>query len=320
MLRTQYILVALLCGTLLWRWLSFSEVPQDAGDGLEHFFIAQNVWTNPLALLNHWGKPLFTLLAAPWAYFGYTAFVVFNILVYFSTLWVAYLISEKLAFKSHLILLFPLGLLTSMDYTANILGGMTEVLFGFLVLLSGLLILQKRLFWFAILISLAPFVRSEGQILLPLAILVLAYHKQWRALPFLLFGFLVYAVIGFFALGDFWWYFTQNPYRGAEEIYGSGSWTHYFDYWYVHLGVFGLLIFFVALSFFIVEIIRKKIKERRTLLILYFGDLFRDSVDACLFVGQWQKRCFRSNQISHSWMAGSIVGQSHCDRIKFSKP
>ena len=274
MLKIQYVAVSLLCALTLTRWLLLSEVPQDTGDGLAHFFIAQSVWTNPLALLNHWGKPLFTLLAAPWAYFGYTVFILFNVLVYLSTLWVGYLISKKLAFKSQLILLFPLGLLTSMDYTANILGGMTEVLFGFLVLFSGLLLLQKRWTWFAILISLAPFARSEGQILLPLAILVLAYHRQWKALPFLLFGFLVYAVIGYFNLGDFWWYFTQNPYRGAEEIYGSGSWTHYFDYWYVHLGLFGLLLLLASLPIFLVDLIRRKNYKNRTLLILYFGAIY----------------------------------------------
>jgi len=273
-LKTQYILVSLLCGLTLLRWLWLSEVPQDTGDGLAHFFIAQSVWTNPLALLNHWGKPLFTLLAAPWAALGYTAFVIFNVVVYLCTLWIAFLISGQLAFKSRFMLLFPLGLLTSLDYTSNILGGMTEVLFGCMVLLSGLLILQKRWVWFALLISLAPFARSEGQLLLPLAALILAYYKQWKALPFLLVGFFVYAVLGALAFGDFWWYFTQNPYRGAEDIYGHGTWMHYFDYWYVHLGVFGLLMFLAALPVFIFDIIRRKNKERSTLLILYFSAIY----------------------------------------------
>jgi hypothetical protein len=273
-IKNQYILVCVLCAFVLVRWLWLSEVPQDTGDGLAHFFIAQHVWENPSDLLNHWGKPVFTLLAAPWAYFGFFAFVLFNVVVYLATTYVGFLIGKKLAFKSYLILLFPIGLLTSMDYAANILGGMTEVLFGFMVLLSGLLILHKRWLWFALLISFAPFARSEGQLLLPLAFFVLSYYRAWKALPFLLVGFVLYAFIGFIAIGDFWWYFNNNPYQGAETIYGRGSWLHYADYWFVHLGFLGLVLFLVALVFFVINLMRKTLTHDRTLLILYFGIVY----------------------------------------------
>lgn len=274
MLKNQYILVSLLCGITLTCWLWLSEVPQDTGDGLAHFFIAQHVWESPNYLLNHWGKPLFTLLAAPWAYFGYTTFVLFTILVYLSTLLVGYLITTQLAIKSRLILIFPMGLLTSLDYTANILGGMTEVFFGFIVVLSGLWLLQKRWIFFALLISFAPFARSEGQFLLPLALLILTYYRAWKAMPFLLTGFIVYAIAGGFAFNDYWWYFNQNPYRGAEEIYGQGSWSHYFDYWFVHLGLFGLTLLLLALLVFFVNLVRRKNDENRTVLLLYFGTIY----------------------------------------------
>lgn len=283
MLLRQYFLVSLLCCVALLRYFYLSEVPLDSGDGLAHFFIAQHVWQNPAELLNHWGKPLFTLFAAPFAYFGYKTYVCFNVLIYCSTLYVAFLVSKKLKFQSSLLLIYPLGLLTSLDYTGNILGGMTEVFFGFLVLLSCLLLIQKRWIWFAVLVSFLPFSRSEGQIMIPLALLVLVYFKAWKAIPFLFFGFLMYACVGFFALGEFWWYFTQNPYTGASEIYGHGSWMHYINFWYVHLGVFGLALLILVLPSFFYVIAHKKIDSSRILAfcylgVIYFGILFTHMV------------------------------------------
>ena len=283
MLLRQYFLVSLLCCVALIRYFYLSEVPFDSGDGLAHFFIAQHVWQNPAELLNHWGKPLFTLFATPFAFFGYTAYIFFNVLIYCSTLYVAYLLSKKLKFQNALLLIYPLALLTSLDYTGNILGGMTEVFFGFLVLLSCLLLIQKRLICFAILVSFLPFSRSEGQIMIPLALLILVYFKVWKAIPFLFFGFLIYALVGFFALGEFWWYFTENPYTGASQIYGHGSWMHYINFWYVHLGVFGLALLILVLPSFFYVIARKKINGARMLAFcylsaIYFGILFTHMV------------------------------------------
>lgn len=267
----QYLIVASLCCLVLVRFQALSEVPIDSGDGLAHFYIAQHVWKNPIELLNHWGKPLFTLLSSPWAYFGYAAYVAFNVVIYAATLLTAFFIGKRLKFQSSLILIFPIALLTSMDYTGNILGGMTEVLFGFLVLLSALFILQKRWIWFALLISIAPFSRSEGQILIPLAAIILLICKQWKVLPFLFTGFLVYATIGHFALGDFWWYFNQNPYTGAEEIYGHGTWMHYINYWYIHLGFIGLTMLIFGLTAFVYLNFKKRLGFEKNLVILYLS-------------------------------------------------
>jgi hypothetical protein len=267
----------------LLRYFFLSEVPIDSGDGLAHYFIAQRVWQNPVDLLNHWGKPLFTLFAAPFAYFGYTTYICFNVLIYCSTLYVAFLLSKKLKFQSALLLIYPLGLLTSLDYAGNILGGMTEVFFGFLVLLSCLLLIQKRWVWFAVLVSFLPFSRSEGQIMIPLALLVLVYFKAWKAIPFLFFGFLIYALVGLFAFDEFWWYFTQNPYRDASDIYGHGSWMHYINFWYVHLGVFGLLLLILGLPVFFYIATRRKNDSTKILAVfylatIYFGILFTHMV------------------------------------------
>ncbi len=265
-----FILSALSVVVLVW-FFAYSEVPIDSGDGLAHYFIAQNVWQNPMELLNHWGKPLFTLLASPFAYFGFNTYVGFNILVYFATLVVGYLMMGKMRVSQSLRLIFPFGLLTSMDYASNILGGMTEVFFGLLVLISGLLMLHKKWMSFAVVVSLLPFSRSEGQLLIPLAAMVLIYVGNWRALPFLLLGFVLYALVGWLALDDFWWYLTQNPYTGAETIYGNGTWMHYLDFWYVHLGVVGLILLLLGVPAFLLFAMKQKFSKEKNLVVLYFS-------------------------------------------------
>jgi hypothetical protein len=251
-----------------------NEVPVDSGDGLAHYFIAKNAFYHPSDLLNHWGKPVFTALSAPFAYFGFQVYVFFNILIFALTLFVGNSIFKHFEIKNPLMAIFPLVLLGSLDYTANILGGMTEILFGFLTLLSGLLLLQKRWVWFALLISFMPFVRSEGQLLIPLGILILLYFKAWKSIPLLFVGFLFYAIIGAIALGNFWWYFTENPYQGAAEIYGQGDWLHYINNWHLHLGVPALVLLVFGLLAFVWGILRKSYTSEKQVSLFYFAAVY----------------------------------------------
>jgi hypothetical protein len=251
-----------------------NEVPVDSGDGLAHYFIAKNTFSNPNDLLNHWGKPVFTALAAPFAYFGFQVYVFFNILIFAITLFIAHRIFKHFEIKNPLTTILPLVLLASLDYSTNILGGMTEILFGCLVLLSGLLLIQKQWFWFALLLSFMPFVRSEGQLLIPMGLLILLYVKAWKSIPLLFVGFLFYALIGWLMLGDFWWYFTQNPYQGAAEIYGRGNWLHYINNWHLHLGVPALVLLIFGLMAYLWGLSKRLFTNDKHLAILYFSTIY----------------------------------------------
>lgn len=274
MQKWLYPITSICAVLLLIVYHQLNEVPVDSGDGLAHYFIAKNAFSNPSDMLNHWGKPIFTALSAPFAYFGFQVYVFFNILIFALTLFVGKSIFKHFEIKNPLIALFPLVLLGSLDYTANILGGMTEILFGFLTLLSGLLVLQKRWFWFALLISFMPFVRSEGQFLIPLGLLILLFFKAWKSIPLLFVGFLFYAIIGAIALGDFWWYFTQNPYQGAAEIYGHGDWLHYINNWHLHLGVPALVLLVFGLLAFVWGISKKSFNLEKQVSLFYFAAVY----------------------------------------------
>lgn len=214
----------------------------DPGDGLTHFFITQGSWENPHFFLDHWGKPLFTLLSSTFAQFGYNGLIVFNIAVYFLSVLVGHSILTKLNVNGWLQLIFPIAILCANDYTTTILAGLTEPLFNLFLLVAGLTLIQKKWLIFALVVSLLPFLRSEGQLPIVLALAILIYHKQFRIVPFLATGFLIYAFIGWVVLSDFWWYFTQSPYHMDNDIYGKGTWDHYLSSYRNYIGNPGLYI------------------------------------------------------------------------------
>jgi hypothetical protein len=51
--------------------------------------------------------------------------------------------------------------------------------------------------------------------------------RQWKYLPWLLAGHLVFSIAGFFVYHEFLWVFTKIPYASLANKYGSGSILHY---------------------------------------------------------------------------------------------
>jgi len=168
-----------------------NAVPVDVGDGIMHFYISQASWLKPELFLHHWGKPFFILLSSGFAQFGLNGVVVFNVLVFFFTCLFAFKIADKKEISNWITALFPLLLLQASDYTSTVLAGLTEPLFNLALMASFLLFIHKKFLWFAVLVSLMPFMRSEGQLPLMLAVIMLIIHKQYRVLPFLASGFIV---------------------------------------------------------------------------------------------------------------------------------
>lgn len=246
------------------------EIPIDSGDGLAHYFIANYALENPVLYLDHWGKPFFTLLASPFAVFGIKGVIIFNILLFILTSWVGFLCLRLLNVSVLLHVLVPVTLIYSYDYTSNILSGLTEVLAGFMIVLSAYFLIRKKWVWMAIVMSLLPFCRSEGQLIIVLGIIVLLYNKQYKSLPFLFVGLFVYGVIGIFSFGDFFWYFNQNPYSTKDSIYGSGDWMHFWNLKHQFLGKLGVILTIVGFAALIFVIVKKRIASLR-IDFLFFG-------------------------------------------------
>lgn len=248
--------------SLAWLILinGLNEIPPDSGDGIMHFFIAQASWENPLLFLDHWGKPLFTLLSSPFAQFGFQGIIVFQLFVFSATCLIGFKILEKLNCASSITSLLPLLLVLTNDYVTTVLSALTEPLFNLFVVGCLYLLLNKKWLLFAIFLSFTPYLRSEGQLCIVIGIVMLILNKQYIYIPFIFSGFLIYSVIGYLSLTNFWWYFTENPYHLSNDIYGKGTWYHYLVSYKNYLGNHGLLLLILS----VILVIRKR-KDFNTL-------------------------------------------------------
>jgi hypothetical protein len=213
--------VALVIAAIL-VWARFaSEGIREAGDGVQHHMIARYSWKHPELLLDQWGKPMFTLLASPFAQFGYNAMAVFNALLALACV----ALSLKLLRRSGTwtLVAYPAALMLAPQYAQLVIDGMTEILFSTMALFCVRLLADERYRMAAIVGSLTPLCRPEYIVFLPFVAGWLAWNKRFTTLPWCALGIAVYSVSGWLHTGDplLWWH--GDPYGSGESIYGKGD-------------------------------------------------------------------------------------------------
>lgn len=256
---------------LVLSWIGITaDTTGDSGDSILHFLYSKYSFFHPEFFLHHWAKPVFVLLSAPFSQFGFKGIVVFNCLVAsltgLFTCWTARNLKLKNSWLVFIILF------CSPLYFKLIFSGLTEYLFG-LVLIISLYCATKRKFLTSVLIvSFLPFIRSEGLIILGVYGLFLLLIKQYKLIPWLLAGHLAYSVIGFFYYKDFLWVFTKIPYATLGSVYGKGElldFVHRLNY-VIEKPIYLLLSFgFIALFFRSIRFKTEKINFVE--LILVYG-------------------------------------------------
>jgi hypothetical protein len=202
-----------------------SNAIYDTGDGIMHYQIARWSWTHPELLLHHWGKPFFTLLCSPFAQFGYKGAVLFNVICHVGTAWLTWRIADRMKLP-YSYLAGPLLIFAPLSWGVA-QSGLTEPLFA-LTLMAGIyFITSGRNTVAAVIISLLPFVRSEGFLIAPLFGLFFILRKEYLSMYLLASGTVVYSLIGgLFFHNDFLWIIHQNPYVG-DAAYGHGDIFHF---------------------------------------------------------------------------------------------
>lgn len=253
----------------------FNELPSDIGDGIMHYFISNAVWSDPINLLDHWGKPFYILMSCAFTILGMNGVVFFNMLTFALTVWVGWKIIDHLKIAEVWKVGLPFLLVLTPEYAVTMLSALTEPLFSLVFLTATLFFLQKKWALFAIFMGILPFCRSEGQLAWILALAILAFYRQWKTIPFLALPFVIYGIAGWFALGDFMWYFNQSPYSMGNDIYGRGTWAHYFISYKNYLGNHGLVLLvlsFITLPFFIFK--RKGTKDEWFFMVMSSGMFF----------------------------------------------
>jgi hypothetical protein len=197
----------------------------DNGDSIMHYLFARYAPVHPELYFDHWAKPLFVLISSPFAQFGFIGMKLFNLCVNLLTFHLTYLTARSLSLPNPL--LSVVFLLFMPLYYILTFSGLTEPLFAFFLIGAVYLAVQRKFLLAAIVVSFMPFVRSEGLIIMIVFGCWLLVKKQWKYLPLLLTGHLVYSVAGYFVYHDLLWVFTKIPYSSLEPKYGSGPLLHF---------------------------------------------------------------------------------------------
>ncbi|HEX3008886.1 MAG TPA: hypothetical protein VHO90_14880 [Bacteroidales bacterium] len=204
---------------------TLSPTSYGGADDIVHYRFAHYSFQYPELLLDHWAKPVFTLLASPFAQLGYWGVKLFNVLTGAFTAFVLYRIAMLLGIKREA--LVAIFLFFTPVYATMVTSGMTEILFAAVVTLSAYFFLKKRYIWAAVVISFLPLVRTEGIVIWPVYMLGFIIHHKWKAIPFLLTASAIYSVVGGLYFNDFLWLITHIPYTGTYDIYGHGELLHF---------------------------------------------------------------------------------------------
>ena len=197
-----------------------SEGIFDTGDGILHYQIARWSWKHPELFLHHWGKPVFTLIASPFAQFGYKGVVLFNMICHLGAAWLTWRIAERM--KLPHATLAPFLVVFAPISWGVWQSGLTEPLFA-VTLMSGIyFIVAGRYRASALLLSLLPFIRTEGFLILPLFAAFFLIRREFFSCFLLTMGTLIFSLAGlFFVYHDILWIIHNNPYNG-DSRYGSG--------------------------------------------------------------------------------------------------
>jgi hypothetical protein len=254
-----YLLLIFLIVLVILAFLS--EGTFGGADDISHYKYSRYAFKHPELFLDTWGKPLFTMLMAPFAQFGHNGVKVFNILLGLGAALLTFFTAKKLNYKYPVLALFLL--VFAPLYTVVMISGLTEILFSFILILGIYLFFKNRSIWSCIVISLLPFVRTEGFIIFPLFLLAYLLNGKWKAIPFILTGFVFFSFIGSFHYGDFFWLINNNPYTGeASDIYGSGALFHFVNKYRLIFGL-PLLVLILAGMMYIPVYFFSSRKEKR---------------------------------------------------------
>ncbi len=223
--RINFVLIAVAAIVLI-AIVWFSDGAYQSGDTFQHYLISRYAFDHPYLFLDHWGKPLFTLLYSLPTQLGYTGAKVFTALLGLTAAWMTYRIARNLHFVKPGISMF-LVLFAPMFFV-HMNSCMTEVLFAFWVTWAIWFWLNGKWIAGAIWLSFLPFIRTEGFILIPVMAIWPLINKKWITLLLLSTGTIVYSVLGgLFHHHDFLWIIHENPYAFNNVLYGSGEWLHF---------------------------------------------------------------------------------------------
>ncbi len=237
----------------------------DAGDSVYHYLFAKYAPVHPELFFDQWAKPVYVLLACPFAQIGFAGVKIFNAIVSLTTIFLTFKIARELNIKNAVISAVIM-IFTPLYYILTF-SGLTEPLFALIIAVCIYLAVKQKYLATCLVLSFLPFVRSEGLIIIGVFGIWLLFKKQWKVLPFLLFASLLYSIAGYFVYHDFLWVFNKIPYAKLSSQYGSGKPFHFVVQLLYVVGVPIYILFWIGVISIIFRTIKKKIIREEQILI-----------------------------------------------------
>ncbi len=220
------IIVLLMFSFLVLSILVFlSEGYYGGGDSIAHFRISRYAFKYPSLFLDHWGKPVFTILSAPFSQLGFNGTRLYNILIGLLTSYLTWCIARLEDRKGSWLVLF--FLIFAPIYFVLFFSALTELTFGLVLTLSVYFVYKKHFIAAAWSISFLPFVRTEGFVVVLIFFAAFLWYQQYKSIPVLFTGFVFFSLLGWPYYHDPLWVIHKMPYTGAADIYGRGTLFHF---------------------------------------------------------------------------------------------
>jgi hypothetical protein len=240
------------------------------GDSVYHFLYAKEAPQHPELFFNHWAKPLFVLIASPFAQFGLIGVKLLNLFFVSATIWFTAKTANHFNIRENWI--SGLMLIFSPLYFALTFSGLTEPMFAFFLILATFLFLKKHFVGSLIIISFLPFIRSEGLFFIATFGFTFIWIKKWKMLPLLLTGSILYGIAGYPFHGDFLWVFNKVPYARLSSTYGEGNPFHFVNQLIYVVGIPIYILFWLGIVAWFWQTWKRGFKPQLTFII--YGGVF----------------------------------------------
>ena len=257
-------LVSIIAVTCAWSYLYWVNILEtgviiDFADGVAHYDLSRGAIENPKNFFDNWARPAHVLFSVLPAQFGIEGFVLSHVLL----MVVNSILIIHLGTRWNLGApwLLPWWMIANTAVIHVTLGGLTEPLFISLSLLSLVLLDAKRWFGLGIALGATLIARHEALLVIAVVLFYASCSEGYNAIRRGAIGFVI-LLTAVSILGIVWggksslfWIVSDQPYGRNPNVYGAGTWTHFWDnrrFWAskVMIGAFAISLGVALLELF----------------------------------------------------------------------
>ena len=216
-------------------WVNILEtgVIIDFADGVAHYDLSRGALENPKNFFDNWARPAHVLFSVLPAQFGIEGFVLSHILLMVVNSVLIIHLGARWNLSAPWLL--PWWMIANTAVIHVTLGGLTEPLFISLSLLSLVLLDAKRWFGLGIALGATLIARHEALLVIAVVLFYASFSEGYNAIRRGAIGFFI-LLTAVSILGIVWggkstlfWIVSDQPYGRNPNVYGAGTWTHFWD-------------------------------------------------------------------------------------------